>query len=67
MTDGPVFSEHSAQAVGWLDLLASLMPETVKVDFDFEVSGYLLFVFAALAALWIWRRYSPARGGRHLE
>jgi hypothetical protein len=52
------FLEHPAQAIGWLDLLASLMPETVA--FDFEVSGYLVFVFASLAALWIWRR--PPRG-----
>ena len=54
--------EHPAQALGWLDLLASLMPETVR--FDFEVSGYLVFVFASLVALWIWRRYPP-RGRRN--
>jgi hypothetical protein len=51
--------EHPAQALGWLDLLASLMPETVKIDF--EVSGYLVFVFASLVALLIWRRY-PRKG-----
>jgi hypothetical protein len=56
MTDGPSLSpEHLAQASGWLDLLATLMPETVK----FEVSGYLVFVFGSLVALWIWRRYPP--------
>ena len=48
-----------AQALGWLDLLASLMPETVKIDF--EVSGYLVFVFGSLVALGIWRQY-PRKG-----
>ena len=47
--------EPPAQALGWLDLLAELMPETVKI----EVSSYLLIV--ALLALWIWRH--PPRGG----
>jgi hypothetical protein len=61
--NGPDFAvlEHPAQAIGWLELLGSLMPDTVR--FNFEVSGYLVFVFASLVALWIWRRYSP-RGGR---
>jgi hypothetical protein len=63
MTNGHSLSEHAAQAIGWLDLLANLMPETVKVDF--EVSGYLVFVVASLVALWIWRRYP--RGGRRNE
>jgi hypothetical protein len=45
---------NEASRAGWLDLLASLMPETVKV----EVSSYLLIV--ALVALWMWRR--PPRG-----
>jgi hypothetical protein len=39
--------EHPAQALGWLDVLANLMPETVKL----EVSSYLLIV--ALVALCI--------------
>jgi hypothetical protein len=48
--------EHPAQAFpGWLDLLTTLMPETVKL----EVSSYLVIV--ALVALWIWRH--PPRGG----
>ena len=55
MTDGLSFSEHSAQALGWLESLATLMPETVKLHL--EVSGYLVFVFGSLGALWIWRRY----------
>jgi hypothetical protein len=54
MTDGPTLPEHPAQALGWLDLLATLMPETV--DFHFGVSGYLVSVFGSLVALWIWRR-----------
>jgi hypothetical protein len=41
--------EHPAQAIGWLDMLTALMPETVKL----EVSGWVLIV--ALVALWIWR------------
>jgi hypothetical protein len=45
--------EHPAQAIGWLDLLASLMPETAKI----EVSSYFLIV--ALVALWMWRRPPP--------
>jgi hypothetical protein len=59
MTNGHLLpdDEHPAQALGWLDLLASLMPDTVRLDF--EVSGYL--VFAILVALWIWRRY-PRKG-----
>jgi hypothetical protein len=61
MTNGLPLPEHPAQAIGWVDLLASLMPETVKV----ELSGYLVFVFASLLALWIWRRYP--RGGRRNE
>jgi hypothetical protein len=63
MTDGHSLSafEHPAQAFpGWLDLLAALMPETVK----FEVSSYLLIV--ALVALWIWR-HPPRGGGRRNE
>jgi hypothetical protein len=56
--DGPSLSpERPAQALSWLDLLASLMPETVKLEF--EISGYLVFVFGSLMALWIWRRYPP--------
>jgi hypothetical protein len=57
MNDGPSLPEHPAQALGWLDMLATLMPETVKLDF--EVSGYLVFVFGSLVALWISRRYPP--------
>ena len=54
-------SEHPAQAFpGWFDLLATLMPETVKL----EVSSYLLII--ALVALWIWR-HPPRRGGRRNE
>ena len=54
MTNGHLLApEHPAQALGWLDVLATLMPETVKL----EVSGYLLIV--ALLALWIWRRPPP--------
>jgi len=54
MTNGHLLApEHPAQALGWLDVLATLMPETVKL----EVSGYLLVV--ALLALWIWRRPPP--------
>jgi hypothetical protein len=52
MTDGRTLLalDHPAPAFpGWLDLLATLMPETVKL----EVSSYLLIV--ALVALWIWR------------
>ena len=41
---------------GWPDLLAQLMPETVKI----EVSSYVLI--AILVALWIWRR-PPHKGG----
>jgi uncharacterized protein (DUF2126 family) len=48
--------EPSAQALGWLELLAELMPETVKI----EVSSYLLIV--ALLALWIWRHPPRGRG-----
>jgi len=49
--------ERSAHAFhGWLDLLTTLMPETVRL----EVSSYLLIV--ALVALWIWRH--PLRRGR---
>jgi uncharacterized protein (DUF2126 family) len=56
MTNGHPFPpELPAQALGWLDLLATLMPENVHID----VSSYLLIV--ALVALWIWRR--PPRGG----
>lgn len=44
--------EYPAQALGWLDLLAALMPETVRVDFEF--SSWVLIV--AIVALWIWRR-----------
>ena len=51
--------EHSAQALGWLDLLATLMPETIRVDFEF--SSWVLIV--AVVALWIWRR--PPGGRRH--
>jgi hypothetical protein len=47
--------EHPAQAIGWLDMLASLMPETAKL----EVSSWVLIV--AVVALWICRRYPPAR------
>ena len=62
MTNGPPLSEHPAQALRWLDLLATLMPETVKL----EVSSYLLIV--ALVALWIWRRHPGTRGeGRRNE
>jgi hypothetical protein len=42
--------EHHARALGWLDMLAEFLPETIKV----EVSSALLI--AALLALWIWRR-----------
>ena len=46
----PRLAELPAQAFpGWLDMLARLMPDTVKV----EVSPWLVLV--ALAALWIWR------------
>jgi hypothetical protein len=61
--DGPSLSEHPAQALGWLDLLASLMPETVKL----EVSGYLVFVLGSLVALWIWRRYPVKGAGQRNE
>jgi hypothetical protein len=57
MSDGPSLSEHSAQALGWLDLLATLMPDTVRL----EVSSWVLIV--AVVALWICRRYPPGRGG----
>ena len=58
MTNGPSLYEHPAQAFpGWLDLLAALMPETVKV----EVSGCLVFMVGSLVALWIWRRYPGRR------
>jgi hypothetical protein len=62
MTNGPDLPtpELPAQALGWLDLLAQLMPETVK----FEVSSYVLIV--ALVALWIWR-HPPRGGGRQKE
>jgi hypothetical protein len=43
----------------WLDPLAQLMPETVRI----EVSSYVLI--AALVALWIWRH--PPRGRRRNE
>ena len=56
MTNGPSLSEHPAQALGWLDLLATLMPETVRV----EISSYFLIV--AVVALWIWRKHPS--GGR---
>ena len=51
MTDGRHLStvEPPAQALGWLDLLAQLMPETLTVEF----SSWL--VIALLLALWIWR------------
>ena len=49
--------ELLAQAVpGWLDVLAQLMPETVKI----EVSSYVLI--AVLVAMRIWRH--PRKGGR---
>ena len=51
--------EHPAQALGWLDLLATLMPETVRI----EVSSYVLIV--VVVALWVWRRCPP--GGRRTE
>ena len=54
MTNGPSLPEHPTHALGWLDMLAPLMPETVKL----EVSSYLLIV--ALVALWIWR-HPPGR------
>ena len=54
MTDGSLSPEHLAQAL--LGVLATLMPETVRL----EVSSYLLIV--ALVALWIWRH--PLRRGR---
>lgn len=60
MTNGPSLCEHPAQAFpGWLDLLATLMPETVKL----EVSSWVLIV--AVVALWIWRSCAPrgANGG----
>ena len=48
--------EQPTQAFpGWLEQLAQLMPETVKI----EVSGWVLI--AVLVALWIWRH--PPRGG----
>jgi hypothetical protein len=53
MNSAHLLSEHPTQALGWLDLLATLMPETVRI----EVSSYFLIV--ALVALWIWRRYPP--------
>ena len=64
MTNGHPLSEHPAQAFpGWLDLLATLMPDTVEI----KVSGYLVFVFAALAAVWIWRRYPKSGRQRRNE
>jgi hypothetical protein len=51
MTDGPLSFEHLVQAL--LGLLAAVMPETVEL----KVSGYVVFVFGSLVALWIWRRY----------
>jgi hypothetical protein len=61
MTDGPFLPpEQPARGLGWLDLLATLMPETVKL----EVSSYLLIV--ALVALWIWRSCAP-RGAQTAE
>jgi hypothetical protein len=58
MTHAPIFLgiEHPARALGWLDLLAALMPGTVHL----EVSGFL--VVALLVALWILR--GPPGGGR---
>jgi hypothetical protein len=62
MTNGPSLSEHTAQAFpSWLDVLATLMPETVR----FEVSTYVLIV--AVVALWICRRYPSGGGGRQKE
>ena len=57
----PRLGDLSAHASsGWLEMLAQLMPETVKV----EVSSYVLIV--ALVALWIWRH--PRKGeGRQSE
>jgi hypothetical protein len=49
----PPLPELLAQALGWLDLLATLMPDTVKL----EVSSYFLIV--ALVALWMLRRHPP--------
>jgi hypothetical protein len=54
MTNGHFILENPPQALGWLDVLLTLMPETVKI----EVSSYFLIV--ALLALWIWRRCPPA-------
>ena len=51
MNSAHVLSEHPAQALGWLEVLATLMPETVRL----EVSSYFLIV--ALVALWMWRRW----------
>ena len=58
MTNPKAF-ELFAHAPSWLELLAPLMPETVKV----EVSSYLLIF--ALVALWVWRH--PPRGGRRRD
>ena len=54
MTTGhiPVL-EHPAQALGWLELLAPLMPPTVTI----EVSSWL--VLAVLVAMGLWPQ--PAR------
>ena len=51
MTVGRTFldPEHPAQALGWLDVLTELVPETVHL----EVSSFLLIVL--LVALSIWR------------
>jgi hypothetical protein len=61
MDSAHLLSEHPAQALGWLDLLATLMPETVRV----EVSSWVLIV--AVVALWVWRRWPPGRGGAENE
>ena len=44
--------EHPGQALGWLDMLAQVMPPTVEIRF----SSWL--VIAAIIAFWIWRRSS---------
>ena len=56
MTDGRNLpaAELSAQALGWLDPLAQLMPETVRI----EVSSYVLI--AGLVALWVVPREAGA-------
>jgi hypothetical protein len=55
MTDHLSTLEPPAQALGWLDTLAQLMPETLTLEF----SSWL--VIALLLALWIWRHTGGGR------